>query len=94
MEVSWIPVIVFMALAFCISQATNNVITSIAPLQLRDSVNPGLLTGIFNGCCYVGSTISGYGLGSLVEGFGDWGVVFWLMIGLCAVSVIVACVNN
>lgn len=93
MEVSWIPVIVFMALAFCISQATNNVITSIAPLQLRDSVNPGLLTGIFNGCCYVGSTISGYGLGSLVEGFGDWGVVFWLMIGLCAVSVIVACVN-
>lgn len=93
MKTSWIPVIVLMAIAFCMAQAMNNVITSIAPLQLRDKINPGVLTGIFNGCCYVGSTISGYGLGTLVENSGDWNVVFYLLIGLCALAVIISLVS-
>ena len=63
---SWIPALVFLALATLLAQAINNTITSIVPLQLRKEINSGLLAGILNGCCYVGSTISGYGLGALL----------------------------
>ena len=90
MNVHWVPVIACMSIAFCMSQGMNNVITSIAPLQLRDKINSGMITGVFNGCCYVGSTISGYGLGSLVESSGNWNVIFWLMVALCAIAAIVS----
>ncbi len=93
MQVSWVPVIMLMALAFCMSQGMNNVITSIAPLQLRNKINSGMITGVFNGCCYVGSTISGYGLGALVESRnGDWNAVFVLLIALCVVAVLISSV--
>ena len=93
MQVSWVPVIMLMALAFCMSQGMNNVITSIAPLQLRNKINSGMITGVFNGCCYVGSTISGYGLGALVESRnGDWNAVFVLLIALSLVAVLISLV--
>ena len=91
MQLSWVPVILLMAFAFCMSQGMNNIITSIAPLQLRNKVNSGMITGVFNGCCYVGSTISGYGLGSFVESRnGDWNAVFVLLIALSLVAVLIS----
>lgn len=91
LTVSWIPAIGFLALSTCASQAINNVITSIVPLQLRTKINSGLLAGILNGCCYVGSTISGYGLGAIAEYFG-WNSVFVILVGLCILVAVISIV--
>lgn len=62
--------------------AVNNVITSMAPLYMREKINSGLLAGILNGCCYIGSTISSYGLGSVADKSG-WNGVFSLLFYVC-----------
>lgn len=69
--------------------AVNNVITSMAPLYMREQINSGLLAGILNGCCYVGSTISSYGLGSVADRFG-WNGVFLLLLAVSCVPVVLA----
>lgn len=66
--------------------AVNNIITSMAPLYMRKQINSGLLAGILNGCCYVGSTISSYGLGSVADRFG-WNGVFVLLLAISCVPV-------
>lgn len=70
----------------CLMSGINNVITSMAPLYWKDKVNSGLLAGILNGFCYLGSTISSYGLGVIADE-GGWMAVFWLLFSLCAVAV-------
>ena len=57
-----------------LASAINNIITSVAPFYYRDSVNPGTLSGVLNGFCYVGSTVSSYGLGAVADGYGWTGV--------------------
>ena len=71
--------------------AVNNVITSMAPVYMRDKVNSGALSGVLNGFCYVGSTVSAYGLGTIAERWG-WQPVFYLFLGLCCGCAILACV--
>ena len=71
------------------TSATNNVITSMAPLYLKKELNAGSLAGIMNGLCYVGSTLSAYGLGAFADGFG-WSAVFLLLAALNAVCVIIS----
>lgn len=70
------------------ASSLNSLVTSIFPLFMRGMVNSGLIAGILNGFCYVGSTISSYGLGSIADNFG-WIYVFWTLIGFCAVALIV-----
>ena len=67
----------------------NNIITSMAPLYWKDKVNSGLLAGVLNGFCYLGSTLSSYGLG-LISEKGGWNAVFWLMFSLCVAAVIIS----
>lgn len=62
---------------------TNNVITSMAPLYYKDKASAGLLAGELNGCCYIGSTLSSYGLGAVADGYG-WNAVFYLLIACSA----------
>jgi len=74
----------------CLMAGVNNVITSMAPLYCKEKLNnSGFLAGILNGCCYVGSTISAYGLGWVAENSG-WNFVFALLASLCFLTVIVA----
>jgi sugar phosphate permease len=88
---AWVVVLIaFAALVFLMS-ASNNVITSILPFWLRDKANSGFVAGILNGCCYVGSTISSVGLGSIAENFG-WSIVFDIFLILTAVVVLYACI--
>ena len=75
----------------CLMAGVNNIITSMAPLYWKEKVNSGLLAGILNGFCYMGSTLSMYGLG-LVADMGGWNAVFWLLFSLCAAAVAVAIV--
>ncbi len=70
-------------LVFLLVSASNNVITSMAPLYLRGKINSGLIAGILNGFCYVGSTLSSYGLGYVAK-YSGWTGVFKLLIALAA----------
>lgn len=71
-----------------LASSLNSLITSIFPMFMRGKVNSGLFAGILNGFCYLGSTISSYGLGAIADNFG-WTSVFWTLIGFCTVSFVV-----
>ncbi len=73
------------------ASSLNSLITSIFPIFMRGKVNSGLFAGVLNGFCYIGSTISSYGLGAVADRFG-WLSVFWLLIGCCAAAALVWCV--
>lgn len=75
----------------CLMAGVNNIITSMAPLYWKDKVNSGLLAGVLNGFCYLGSTLSAYGLGLIAE-LGGWDVVFWLLFSLCAAAALISAV--
>ena len=51
-------------------------------------MNSGLFAGVLNGFCYLGSTISSYGLGAIADNFG-WTAVFITLIGFVILSFIV-----
>lgn len=67
-----------------LAHAINNVVTALAPLELRSRFNSGTIAGVLNGCCYVGSTVSTYALGTLADRRG-WNAVFSLLL-LCAAT--------
>ena len=58
---------------------------------MKGKVNSGFIAGILNGFCYVGSTVSSYGLGLVADHFG-WTAVFWLLLGVCVFIVLAAVV--
>lgn len=72
------------------ASSCNSLITSIFPLFMKGKVNSGRIAGILNGFCYVGSTLSSFGLGAIADKFG-WEMVFWVLIGAC-VLVCLVCV--
>ena len=73
-----------------LASSLNSLITSIFPMFMRGKVNSGLFAGVLNGFCYLGSTISSYGLGAIADNFG-WNAVFWTLMVFCIVTFIVWC---
>lgn len=71
----------------CLMSGVNNIVTSMVPMYWKDKINSGLLAGVLNGFCYLGSTLSAYGLGAIAD-ISGWNAVFWLLFGLCILSVI------
>lgn len=65
-------IVIFAVLAFLMG-SLNNLFTSILPLYYRDKLKSGKSAGIINSFCYVGSTISGFGLATIVDNYG-WDV--------------------
>ena len=70
-----------------LASSLNSLITSIYPLFMRGRVNSGLIAGVLNGFCYLGSTISSYGLGTIADSFG-WIYVFVTLAGFCVLTFI------
>ena len=85
---SAVMMIACFGIVLCLMHAVNNVVTSIAPLKMRDKVNPGKIAGILNGFCYLGSTISSYGLGIIADNMG-WQSVFMLLLVLCGICTVI-----
>ena len=83
---SAIMMILCFGVVLCLMHGVNNVVTSIAPLKMRDKMNPGKTAGILNGFCYLGSTISSYGLGMIADNWG-WTSVFMLLLVMCVICV-------
>ena len=70
------------------ASSLNSLITSIFPMFMRGKVNSGMFAGILNGFCYVGSTISSYGLGVIAQNFG-WTAVFYTLLSFSVLICIV-----
>ena len=77
--------------------AVNNVITSIIPLYMRDKMDSGLLAGVLDTFCYVGSTMS-TGLLGFIADRNSWSDVFICLfifgIAACMLSFITVFVNR
>ncbi len=84
----FIITLVCFAFVCLLISSCNSMVTGIFPLFMKGKVNSGLIAGLINGCCYLGSTISSYGLGSVADAHG-WTAVFWLLLGVCALMLVV-----
>lgn len=71
-----------------LTSASNNLITSMLPLYWKDKINSGMVAGVLNGFCYVGSTASSYGLGAVADAWG-WTAVYWLLLGMTCVTFLI-----
>lgn len=76
------------AVVACLMAGVNNVITSMTPLSLKGRANSGMIAGLLNGFCYLGSTLSSYGLGSVADAY-HWSAVFYLLLACCVLTVAV-----
>lgn len=76
----------------------NNVITSMVPLHMKNRLNSGKLSGILNGFCYLGSTLSSYSLGAIADSSFGWMGVFYFLLIVCiaviAVGIIYLVLNR
>jgi OPA family glycerol-3-phosphate transporter-like MFS transporter len=88
---SFVLCIVCFALVSFLTGSCNSTITSIFPLQMKGKVNSGMIAGVLNGFCYVGSTISSYGLGLVADLWG-WEAVFYLFLAVSIVITVIAAV--
>ena len=88
MNLGWaVVLLVGMVIVNYLASSLNSLNTSIFPMFMREKVNSGLMAGLLNGFCYVGSTISSYGLGAVADRWG-WTAVFWVLCGFCGIAVV------
>lgn len=85
----YVLVVICFAAVMFLSHGANNILTNVAPLSLRNQVDSGKLAGIIDGFCYVGSSISTYGLGAIADSFEWTGVSISLLI-VAALPVLIA----
>jgi len=85
--------VVSFALISALMSGIDNIIVSMVPLQLKSHVNSGKLAGVLNGFCYLGSTISMYGLGAIADNWG-WEAGFYVLLGLIGLVVLIGIVYN
>ncbi|MBR5190810.1 MAG: MFS transporter, partial [Clostridia bacterium] len=76
----------------CLMSAVNNVITSIVPLYSRDKIDSGLMAGLINTFCYIGSTLATSLLGRIADTKG-WNDVFICILIFTAISFVVCCAS-
>jgi len=91
-----VPLVLLFGVSAMMMAAVNNVITSIIPMYMRNTMDSGLLAGVLDTFCYVGSTLSTALLGYIADR-GSWNGVFLCLCvfgaaacALCWVSVLVA----
>ncbi len=87
----WLPILLCFGVVVFAMYAVNNVVTNMAPLYMRDKVNSGAMAGVLDGFCYLGSTISSYGLGVIADFYG-WHPVFYLLFAAMLVCVAITVV--
>ena len=74
--------LLFGVVAF-LSHCINTCITMVTPFHFKETGKAGLLSGILNGCCYAGSTVSAYLLGTTADSFG-WDAAVMIFIAVSA----------
>lgn len=89
LNASFVPVLIFFAAVMICGYAVNNIVTSLAPLALREELNPGVAAGLLDGFCYIGSALSTYTLGAVADRNG-WNAVITLLLIITLAAVIIA----
>lgn len=86
LSLSYWTALVLFGLCAAMMLAVNTMFVTLVPVQLQFTRRTSTLSGILNSATYLGSTISGYGVGRLLEQ-SDWGQVlrFWVL-GLLAAA--------
>ncbi len=80
-------VIAFFALLSTINHSISSVLTSIFPLYYKNIIKGGRAAGVLNCFGYVGSTLSTFLLGNIVDNYG-WSVFMYVILACGALSVI------
>ncbi len=83
-----IAIVVFAILSF-LMHAANGVYTSVVPIFYKSQIKSGQAAGIMNGFAYVGSTLSSFMLGGVVDSFG-WGGFIYVLLGFAGIAIISA----
>lgn len=84
----FVVTLLLFACTSCLASGSNSTITSIFPLYMKGKLNSGMIAGVLNGFCYIGSTVSSYGLGAIADRWG-WNAVFYLLLAVCALVFLV-----
>ena len=88
----WYLALLLFGLVSLFMNGANNVITNMFPLHVGKKYNSGLIAGLLNGACYVGSTLSQYLIAIIVIA-GDWNAVinvfFYLCLGITVFSTLI-----
>lgn len=84
---SAIPALVCFTLVSLLVSSSNSLITSLFPLYMKGRLNSGLIAGVLNGFCYLGSTLSSYGLGAVADSRG-WIAVFIALLVAAGISLL------
>ena len=87
----WYFVLILLGLVSLFMNGVNTIINNIFPLSVGKQHNAGMLAGVLNGACYVGSALSQYII-PLIEKAGGWGTVMniflYVFVGVTALSFI------
>ncbi len=89
---SWLITFLPLVVVYCLMSGINGLITAIYPMKLDKRVNAGTVAGLVDGFCYIGSAISGYGIGSISEGANGWNTIFALFLTVATVCTVLALV--
>lgn len=91
-----VMLIVLFSISAMLMSAVNNIITSIIPLYMREKMESGLLAGVLDTFCYIGSSLS-TGLLGYISDKNSWNGVFLCLFIFGAASFvicIISVVNN
>lgn len=80
-----LTMVLFIGLA-CMMAAINNVITSMVPLDNRDKMDSGLLAGVLDTLCYLGSATAGTLLGAIAKS--SWTNVLIILFVIAAIGAV------
>jgi len=80
--------IISLAIISCAMSGISCIITSAIPTTMRGTVNTGLVAGVINSCCYIGSALATYLLGYIAQSSG-WTSVFWVVFAISIAGMIV-----
>lgn len=86
----WIVTFLPLVVVYCLMCGINGLLTAIYPMSVDKRVNAGMIAGLIDGFCYVGSAISGYGIGAISEGANGWGTVFALFLTVATVCAVLS----
>ena len=89
LNVSAVPVTACFGAVIIGGYGVNNIVTSIAPLFLRDYMNPGISSGVLDGFCYIGSAVTTYALGAVADR-SSWETVLVLLLSVAVISTVAA----
>ncbi len=91
-----VMLIALFSISAMLMSAVNNIITSIIPLYMREKMESGLLAGVLDTFCYIGSSLS-TGLLGYISDKNSWNGVFLCLFIFGAASFvicIISVVNN